>query len=192
VTFTRLDTLASNSPGRFISSIHVDARDPNRAWVSYSGYTTLTPTTPGHIFSVRFDPIGGGATWTNLDGSGVTMFPDLPATALVVAPNGDIYAANDYGVLRLRVGGINWEVAGTGLPMVEIAGLTVSPDGTKLYAATHGRSAWRANLPNDCAVCHKGQTIALPCNALEYRRHLDHRDNGGACPPPSAPSTILR
>jgi hypothetical protein len=188
VTFIRLDSLASNSPGRFISSIQVDPRDPNHAWMSYSGYSTLTPTTPGHIFSVRVDPSGGAATWTNIDGSGPGMFPDFPATALVVAPNGDIYAANDWGVLRQRVRGSDWEVAGTGLPMVEVAGLTVSPSGTKLYAATHGRSAWSANLPNDCAVCHKGQTVALPCNALDYRRHLDHGDRGGACPVPSAPN----
>ena len=182
VTFTRIDTLALNSPNRFISSIYVDRGDPNHAWISYSGYSTLTPSTPGHIFSVRVDPSAGAATWTNLDGSGATMFPDFPATALVVAPNGDLFAANDFDVLRLRIGGTNWEVAGFNLPKVEVAGLTVSPDGTKLYAATHGRSAWVANLPNDCAVCHKGQTITMPCNFSDYQRHVDHGDRRGLCP----------
>ena len=35
----------------------------------------------------------------------------------------------------------------------------------------------------DCTVCHKRTTtITLPCNSLEYRRHLDHGDTPGACP----------
>jgi hypothetical protein len=38
-------------------------------------------------------------------------------------------------------------VAGTGLPMVEVPGLTILPDQRLLYAATHGRSAWSLKLP---------------------------------------------
>ena len=34
-----------------------------------------------------------------------------------------------------------------------------------------------------CVICHKRQvTITLPCDSLEYLRHLDHRDAIGACP----------
>ena len=33
------------------------------------------------------------------------------------------------------------------LPMVEVAGLTIVPGARKLYAATHGRSAWQLTLP---------------------------------------------
>ncbi len=37
--------------------------------------------------------------------------------------------------------------------------------------------------PNGCTVCHKHTTsLTLPCNSLEYRRHLDHGDTPGACP----------
>jgi hypothetical protein len=38
-------------------------------------------------------------------------------------------------------------VAGEGLPNVEVAGLTIVPGARKLYAATHGRSAWSLTLP---------------------------------------------
>ena len=38
-------------------------------------------------------------------------------------------------------------VAGTGLPMVEVPGLTIVPSERLLYAATHGRSAWLLQLP---------------------------------------------
>ncbi len=148
VTYTRLDTLDPNSPGRFISSIVVDPADSNHAWISYSSYSSLTPTTPGHIFSVTYDPNAGTATWTNLDGSGAGAFPDFPATGVAFdSVTGDLYASNDWGVLRLANGSTSWVVAGTGLPNVEVVGLTIVPSARKLYAATHGRSAWLLTLP---------------------------------------------
>ena len=149
VTYTRLDTLpsATNDPGRFISGIYVDPANPNRAWVSYGSYSTLTPGFPGHVFEVNYNPATPDATWTSLDGSGGTAFPDFPANDIVRDSNGDLYVSNDWGVLRLPNGSTNWEVAGSGLPMVEVAGLTIVPGARALYAATHGRSAWKLTLP---------------------------------------------
>jgi hypothetical protein len=40
-----------------------------------------------------------------------------------------------------------WVVAGSGLPMVDVAGLTIVPRARLLYAATHDRSAWKLTLP---------------------------------------------
>ena len=60
---------------------------------------------------------------------------------------GDLYAASDFGVSRLANGSTTWTVAGTGLPQVEVPGLTIIPSARILYAATHGRSAWRLDLP---------------------------------------------
>jgi len=147
VHYTRLDSLASNDPNRFVSGVYVDPANANHAWICYSSYSSLTPTTPGHVFSVTYDPIGGTATWTNLDGSGPTAFPDFPATDIVHDSNGDLYVSNDWGVLRRANGSSDWVVAGTGLPQVEVAGLTIVPSARKLYAATHGRSAWLLTLP---------------------------------------------
>src|SRR2546429_678721 len=147
VTYTRLDSLAANSPGRFISGIALDPADPNHAWITYSSYSAITPATPGHVFSVTYDQGAGTATWTSLDGSGSTAFPDFPATAIAHDSNGDLYVANDWGVLRLANGSADWAPAGIGLPMVEVAGLTIVPSARKLYAATHGRSAWLLTLP---------------------------------------------
>jgi hypothetical protein len=147
VSWTRLDALATNDPGRFVSGIFVDPTDANHAWISYGSYSALTPTTSGHVFSVTYDQGAGTATWTNLDGSGAQMFPDFPATAIARDSNGDLYVANDWGVLRRANGSSDWVVAGTGLPQVEVAGLTIVPSARVLYAATHGRSAWKLTLP---------------------------------------------
>jgi hypothetical protein len=122
----------------------VDPADSNHAWISYSGYNFTTPAQPGHVFDVRYDSNAATATWTSLDGG---TFPDIPATDVVRDSNGDVYASTDFGVLVLPNGANAWEVAGIGLPQVEVAGLTIVPGARKLYAATHGRSAWQVTLP---------------------------------------------
>lgn len=142
VTWTRLDNTAANSPARFPTSIYVDPSNPNHVWISYSGYNVNTPAQPGHVFEVTRS--GASATWTDVSHN----LPDLPATALVRDDlTGDLYAASDFGVMRLAGGSTTWTVAGTGLPGVEVPSLTIVPNSRVLYAATHGRSAWRMQLP---------------------------------------------
>jgi hypothetical protein len=144
VTYTRLDTLASNDPQRFVSGIYVDPANPNHAWISYSGYNFNTPAQPGHIFEVTYNQGAGTATWTDISYN----VGDLPATDIVRDDvTGDLYASSDFGVMRLAAGQTTWYVAGTGLPNVEVAGLTIVPGSRILYAATHGRSAWMLKLP---------------------------------------------
>jgi hypothetical protein len=146
VAWTRLDTLDPNAPGRFISSIYVDPRNPNHAWISYSGYSARTPAQPGHVFDVTYDPVAGTAVWTSLDGS----LGDIPITALVRDDaTGDLYAANDFGVLRLPRRSTVWQTAARGLPSVEVPHLAISTGARVLYAATHGRGAYVLQLPRD-------------------------------------------
>ena len=165
VTWVRADSLDVNSPTRAITGIYVDPANPNHAWVSYNGYAFNTPTTPGHVYSVVFNPAVPSATFTNIDSTGAGAFPDFPATAVAAAPNGDVYAANDFGVLRLPNGTTTWEISGFNMPMVEVAALTVSSDGLKLFAATHGRSAWAADLPAGSRATGSLTTQAIPTSA---------------------------
>jgi hypothetical protein len=142
VIWHRIDNTAANSPGRFISSISPDPQSPHHAWISYSGYNVNTPATPGHVFEVTWN--GAVATWVDRSYN----LADLPITDLVRDDvTGDLYAASDFGVMRLASGATAWTVAGQGLPMVEVPGLTIVPSARVLYAATHGRSAWKLELP---------------------------------------------
>lgn len=146
VVWERLDLSSTVDPNRFVTGIYVDPTNPNHAWISYSGFNVNTPTTPGHVFEVtRTGP--STANWTRIDG-GAGGLPDLPVTGIVRDdPTGDIYVSNDFGVLRLPFGSTTWVQAASGLPMVEVCGLTISTSGRKLFAATHGRSAWSLALP---------------------------------------------
>ena len=142
VQFRRIDTAAQ--PGRFVSGIAVDPDNPNHAWVSFSGYSAYTPGKPGHVFDVTYDPASHTATWKNVSFN----IGDQPITG--VAENeatGDLYAGTDFGVLRLPNGSSSWSDAATGMPHVAVYGLAISQSGHVLYAATHGRGAYRLKLP---------------------------------------------
>ena len=147
-----------NTPNRFPSSIYVDPANAHHGWISYSGYNVNTPVQPGHVFEVTWTGTGA-ATWVDRSFN----LPDFPITAVVRDDvTGDLYASSDFGVMKLPNGTTTWAVAGTGLPSVEVAGLTIvsserreddrddrgrRPAQRVLYAATHGRSAWSLPLP---------------------------------------------
>jgi hypothetical protein len=145
--------LASNDPNRYVTGVYIDPDDSNHAWISYSGFNAATPSTPGHVFSVTYDPGAGTATWDSLDGT----LGDLPLTDVVV-DGITVYVLSDFGV-RKSTGG-PWTAAASGMPNVEVAGLTlVSADNghgdghgrghhhdTILYAASHGLGAWKLDL----------------------------------------------
>ena len=145
VHWNRLDnslgTASALSPNRVITNLYADPSNANRVWVSYSGYNINTPDQPGHIFEVvRTGP--ASANWIdrsyNLD--------DLPATAIVRDDvTGDLYAGTDFAVFQLQNGATAWTMT-NGMPMVEVAGLTIVPSARVLYAATHGLGAWVFDL----------------------------------------------
>jgi len=142
VVWNRVDA-GTNDPSRDITAIAVDPANAHHAWISYSGYNVNTPSTPGHVFEVMWSG-AGTATWVDRSFN----LPDFPITAVVRDDvRGDLYAASDFGVMVLPLGASAWSVAGGGLPMVEVAGLTIVPSQRVLYAATHGRSAWSLALP---------------------------------------------
>jgi len=140
VVWSRLDQTAGNDPARAISSIYVDPSNPNRAWISYNGYSVNTPGQPGHVFEVVLS--GATATWTDM----TSNLSDLPVTALVRDdPTGDLYAGTDFGVMRLASSATLWTMTG-GMPAAEVAGLTIVPSSRLLYAATHGFGGWVMDL----------------------------------------------
>jgi hypothetical protein len=145
VTFTRIDTV-TGQPNRVVSSIYADPTDPNRAIVTFSGYNATTPTTPGHVFDVVFDPTSNTAAWSDISYD----IGDQPVNdAVLDVSTGDVYVSTDFGVLRLAEGTQTWVPAADGLPSAAVSGLTLATDNNGdrlLYAATHGRGAYRIRI----------------------------------------------
>ncbi len=151
VAFHRIDTSAQ--PTRFVSGIDVDPTNANHAFLSYSGYNayaTAAGTATGHIFEVTYNPATHVATWSpDLAGESTATggLGDQPVTDIAVDwQTGDIYVSTDFGVFVRKFGSTTWQPAGDGLPLVAVYGLTIDVNARVLYAATHGRSAWRLGL----------------------------------------------
>jgi hypothetical protein len=168
VTWHRIDN--ATSPTRFPSSVYPDPSDTSHAWISYSGYNAVTPTTPGHVFDVREGgPTPGSGTFTNLNvEAGADAFPtpagdgDLPVSDVVRDDaKKDLYVSTDFGVLRGNDNGKGgWHVT-KGLPRFEVTHLEIEPSsrvptcvgltGKKscprvIYAATHAQGIWKDDL----------------------------------------------
>jgi hypothetical protein len=149
VAFNRIDTSAQ--PSRFVSGIDVDPVNPNHAFISYSGYNayaTAAGTATGHVFEVTYNPATHTATWS---GDLAGNLGDQPITDIAVdwTTTHNVYVSTDFGVfVSGSFGTTDWGPAGTGLPPVAVYGLTINlgAGSRVLYAATHGRSAWRLDL----------------------------------------------
>jgi hypothetical protein len=168
VTWHRIDSSTSGgSPTRFPSGIYVDPADPGHAWISYSGYNSVTPSTPGHVFDVHENGTAAGSgTFTNLNvEAGTSAFPtpngdgDLPVSDVVRDDaNQTLYVSTDFGVLRGDNDGTGgWHVT-DGMPRYEVMHLEIQGSsrvatcavGKKckpvLYAATHSQGIWQMKL----------------------------------------------
>jgi len=146
VVFDRVDTDSTIDPGRFVTGIAVDPTNPNRAWISYSGYDQATPGAEGHVFRVDYNATTGTATWTRVDG-GAGGLPNTPVTDVAYDEVlGDLYASSDFGVAKLAAGSSEWADAAEGLPLVMVPSLTMVSGERFMLAATHGFAAWRLNL----------------------------------------------
>ncbi len=141
VTFYRIDK--SSTPTRFVSGIAVDPSNPNHAFISFSGYNAYNPTQPGHVFEVTYNPNSHKGAWTNIDHN----LGDEPITDIAYdSQTGNLFVSTDFGVNMLPSGGNTWTPAASGLPPVAVYGLTIDSTHRVLYAATHGRSAWKLGL----------------------------------------------
>ena len=168
VTWHRIDSSTSgHSPTRFPSAIYADPADPGHAWISYSGYNAVTPTTPGHVFDVHENGSAtGSGIFTNLNvESGTSAFPtptndgDLPVSDIVRDDaTQTLYVSTDFGVLRGDADGTGgWHVT-AGMPRYEVMHLAIQPSSRDpvckgggpckriLYAATHSQGIWKMNL----------------------------------------------
>ncbi len=84
-----------------------------------------------------------GATWTAIDTA--ANFPRGVPVNVVAGDPGDgktLYAGTHLGLYKSSDGGKNWTRFGSGLPLVSVTDVYVSPDSTLLRIGTYGRGIW--------------------------------------------------
>ena len=120
----------------FVSSIAFDPSDPMTVYATYAGFGGA------HVW-VSSD---GGATWSERNGN----LPDLPVHAIAVDPTNRnrLYLGTDLGVFVSLDRGLTWAVENTGFANAVTEAVFIAPgaSGPAVYAFTHGRGAWRAEL----------------------------------------------
>ncbi len=120
-------------PERYVSSVRASPTDPNRVFVSHTGYKSNDFM--AHIH--RSD--NQGDTWIPIAGD----LPNLAVNDLVILPGHQdsiIFAATDGGVYGTTNGGQHWERLGSGIPMVPVYSLGINPAQHTLVAGTFARS----------------------------------------------------
>jgi photosystem II stability/assembly factor-like uncharacterized protein len=132
-------TWASAQPRQgYVSSVGIDPVNPLIAYATYSTYNSGTNV--GQVFMTA----DGGATWSRIDLS----LPDMPVHSVVAHPTqpNTLYIGTDLGVFVTTDGGVSWMRENTGFANVVVEHLELHNG--RLFAFTHGRSAWSVELAN--------------------------------------------
>ena len=124
---------------RHFTDIAVHPTLPGTAWVTVSGFDD-----GAHVYGTS----DFGESWSDLDNG----LPNAPANAIAVDASTDpaiLYVGTDLGVYVSDDGGATWGNINGNLPNAGVMDLLLdtSTGQTTLIAATFGRGAWSAPLP---------------------------------------------
>ena len=127
---------SSSLPNKTITGILIHPVNPNRIWLSFSGYSSAE--------KVYFSD-DGGSSWLNISGS----LPNVPANCIVLNEIDSletIYLGTDLGVFT-KDSTSNWSnINNISLPNVIVSELEIQYSSNKLFAATFGRGLWSFDL----------------------------------------------
>lgn len=139
--------ISAGLPTRWVTRVTADPVNSQVVYVTLSGFSS------DYQAAMVYRSGDRGNTWTNISGN----LPNIPANDLLVDPTDTqrLYLATDLGVWTTRNTGATWYEIGAGLPMTSVADLTLHQSARRLFAFTHGRSAWSLDL------------AALPVSVLE-------------------------
>ncbi len=127
-------------PNRIPTSFWVDPTDKAHVVVTFGAFSRrwIVGAGVGHVFESR----NGGTTWADRSGN----LPDAPVNDVVLAM-GHLVVGTDVGVFMTSAAAPGaWVRMSANLPNASTNDLAVSPDGTYVVAATHGRGLWKMSM----------------------------------------------
>lgn len=148
------DVTGANLPNRFITDIEFDPSNTNTVYLTYSGYGSP------HVFKST----NAGGSWTDI----TKNLPDVPVNTVQVHPqqSNTLFLGTDIGVFRSEDGGQIWQPYNNGLPTVQVVALVLNTNLNKIFAGTHGRGVYSAELSGGAGVA------ALDVNVSEVTIQL--------------------
>ena len=123
-------------PSGSISDVTVCSENPDRVFVTFSGYNNNEKV---------YETKNGGQTWINISGYNL---PNLPVNCIVYQSSNkeDLYIGTDIGVFHKDSSMSDWQWFNSGLPSVQISELEIQYSLGKIRAATYGRGVWESDL----------------------------------------------
>jgi len=124
-------------PQRIPTSFTLDPGNAAHVIVTYGAFSRrwIPGGGVGHVFSST----DGGGTWQDISGN----LPDAPVQASI-AWHGLLVVGTDVGVFATSASSPGtWARLGNSLPGAPINALNVTPGGSALLVATHGRGIWK-------------------------------------------------
>jgi photosystem II stability/assembly factor-like uncharacterized protein len=123
-------------PDRAINCIAVDATNPQRIFLGFSGWSANN----------LWYSADGGSTWRAINGSGTGALPRSPVFSIAINPNNSqfIHVGTEVGVCYTTNRGTSWKLESTKMIGVSVWDLKYLKGSDYLVAATHGRGIWMA------------------------------------------------
>lgn len=141
-------------PLRWVTRVIADPLERDVAYITYSGLRWRDPET--YVYRTR----DLGVTWSDI----TSNLPEAPVNAFAVDPvdTDVLYLGSDVGAFVSLNGGLDWQVLGTGIPIVPVYDMKVYQNDSLhfLVAGTHGRSMYRLDLKE--TVTNVAQEPMLP------------------------------
>ena len=127
--------ITAGLPGESIKCITISDTDPQKIWVTFSGYSAGEKV---------YKSTDGGNSWTDFSDG----LPNLPANCIVYenGSNDALYAGTDVGVYYRNATMSSWQQFSDGLPNVIVNDLEIQYSSGKIRAATYGRGMWESDL----------------------------------------------
>jgi len=126
--------VTSGLPNRWVTDIAVASSDPQRAYLTVSGFGS------GHVFRT----VNRGVSWQNISSNLI----DVPVNAIIRLPGSDeLYIGTDLGVFRSADDGSSWAPSTPGMPNVTVLDLALQNATQTVVAATHGRGMFAYTVP---------------------------------------------
>lgn len=152
-------SVSSGLPGSSVTRVVPDLANPDGVYATISGFGG------SHVFWSS----NAGDSWEDITGD----LPNVPVQDLAINLNdaSTLYVGTDLGVFQTTNHGQNWEIFGTGFPVVVVDDMEMQARTGILRAATHGRGLWEIPTGNpkvSFLYPNGGELIALGTN-LELR-----------------------
>jgi photosystem II stability/assembly factor-like uncharacterized protein len=125
--------ITSGLPERYVSSVKGSPSNPDRVFVTHTGYKSNDFQAHVH----RSDD--QGQTWVPIGGN----LPAFAINDIIILPGHQdsiLFVATDGGVYGSLTGGDEWERLGVGMPIVPVYDMEYNPISKVLIAGTHARS----------------------------------------------------